>query len=909
MKPKYVVRVCLIAFLFVVAGLISCGGGSSSVTPPPPTLQSINVAPQTSSVAAGLTEQFSATGVFSDGSSRPLTGLSWSISDATLATIDGTGLLTTLKQGTVTISAASGSVKGSAPAFTIGPALPTGLSLSGKASMILGAGTPAKLSAILSFTDKTTQDVSSQVTWTNTNPFTVTIDASGNLTALHMGYSRLSASNGTFSAATDFAVIAVPRFLYTSSDGPRILSKASIDPGNGQLRMAGYINTNANNFAVFPCQTTDPSGSFLYVGSGVNTAGVLTGEVQIYTIDQATGTLTPLGGSPFAMPAAMDCIEFERTGKFGFASNGINSSTQLLSFSRDSNTGALTPLTTITLPGTPTRVALDPLGKFLYVGLLTNNLTSGAALGFSIDSTTGALTAIPGTPFALPNTLGNFSFHPSGDFLYMANAGATSIDAYSVNRATGQLTAAGSIATCVNPSTLRFSPDGKFAYSACFEDAAFHPNSASVETFAVTANGTLTHLGTTPSSGSTFELNLDPSGQFIYLGSNGPIVSVFAIGPDGIARFSRKYGVQSNQGFNMTFAGGTAPVKHTTKFAYISSSGDNKLSTYVVNADGTLGTPSGVSTQLGPVSLSLSPLGGDLLASSAAAVPNISAFLLSATTGTPGTGFLFGNAATSGGVTIDPSGPWAFQTDSTNGLVYTYQKIINWALLTYLTPGGPVTNFAAGAGAGPSIIDPFGRFLFVANQGANSISVYQYFGQSPELNESKGNFVLPFTDGSPFPLTAKPLALAVDPNEGFLYVICNDQTLRVFAIDYFSGGHLAQVASVPLGGQPVGVAAEPTGRFVYVAGAAGLSAFSVGPTGAMTAIPLVPAIAPANITGVYAEPSGQFIYLATGTNTPVPSGAVFAFAINADGTLKAVSANPVATPSVPSSMVFSADTH
>jgi len=42
---------------------------------------------------------------------------------------------------------------------------------------------------------------------------------------------------------------------------------------------------------------------------------------------------------------------------------------------------------------------------------------------------------------------------------------------------------------------------------------------------------------------------------------------------------------------------------------------------------------------------------------------------------------------------------------------------------------------------------------------------------------------------------AKPISLAVDPNEAFLYILCADRTLRVFVIDYFSGGHLAQVGS------------------------------------------------------------------------------------------------------------------
>jgi len=49
---------------------------------------------------------------------------------------------------------------------------------------------------------------------------------------------------------------------------------------------------------------------------------------------------------------------------------------------------------------------------------------------------------------------------------------------------------------------------------------------------------------------------------------------------------------------------------------------------------------------------------------------------------------------------------------------------------------------------------------------------------------------------------------------------------------------------------------------------------------------------------LYAEPSGKFLYVAT-------NAAVFAYAINADGTLSSVSANAVATSNRPSSMSFS----
>ncbi len=886
-----------------VSAASGTAAGSTSFNIGPAVPVSIVVSTVNNSVAAGLTEQFTATGNFTDGTTKPLATANWSTSDVILATISSTGLLTTLKQGVVTVSAASGTSTGSA-SFNIGPPVPTGLVISPANSPVtIGAATPSKLSAILNFTDKSTQDISGQVTWSNTNPFTASIDTQGNVTTVHTGYTQIAATNGAFSAAADFTVLAVPRFLYVSTDAGRLVSRTTIDASTGQLRMAGYIKTSANNLAAFPCQTTDPSNQFLYVGSFLNSS-TPGGEIQIYSIDRVAGTLTPVTGSPFAIPDPVGCIQFEPTGSFGYSGTVVNGTNQLLTYSRDSSSGALSKINSITLNSTALQVAVDPLGKYLYVATIAQ--TSPTALpaqayGYTIDSATGALAPVVGTPFQLSNVTGVFSWHPSGDFLYGANSNGQSIDVYSVDRTTGKLSVRGSLVTCINPTAVRFSPDGKFAYSACSMDINRDPNSASVESFAVGADGTLTHIGTTSSANAPFDLTGDPSGQFLYLEANTSYVYSFQIGADGVARFARRIGIQPNQGPRMAIVGGSTTVTYTPKFGYVTSTGDNKLSTYAVQTDGTLGVPQSIATQVSPFSLSLIPWGSNLLLASTAPNPNLTAYPL-ATTGSPGVPVNFGNAATAGGVAIDPSEQWAFQTDSTNAVVSTFRKVgTNWSLSSYVVNGNPVTTFSAGAGAGPMAVDPFGRFLYVANQGANSISAYQYFGTSAELFESTGTFVLPYTDGSPFSVGAKPVALAVDSTESFLYVVCNDQTLRVYAIDYNSGGHIAQVATVTLAGQPVSVATEPTGRFVYEADSIGVTVFSVNAqSGVLTPVPLSPAISLTNIAGLYVEPSGKFLYLAT-------DAGVFAYVINADGTLTAVSGAAVAISNHPSSMSFSVD--
>src|SRR5258708_5552847 len=286
LKCGYTSQFACFAALSAAVALISCGGsgGATGLGPAPVTLQSITVTAPNLSVAAGLKEQFTATGNYSDGTTKLLATTNWSTSDPTLATITSTGLLTTFKAGMVTVSAVSGSVTGNAP-FHIDPPTPTGLVISpASSSVLIGSGQPSKLSAILSFTDQSTRDISGQVTWGSVNPFTASIDVVGNVTTIHTGYTLITATNGSFSAAADFTVVAMPRFLYVPTDAGHLMSRTTVDASTRQLRMAGYMPTSARNNEAAPCPTTDPSGQFPYVASFLTMMSP-TRESQVYGID------------------------------------------------------------------------------------------------------------------------------------------------------------------------------------------------------------------------------------------------------------------------------------------------------------------------------------------------------------------------------------------------------------------------------------------------------------------------------------------------------------------------------------------------------------------------------------------------------------------------------------------------
>jgi hypothetical protein len=78
------------------------------------TLSSIAVTPANPNLTAGGTQQFTATGTYSDGSTQNLTGsATWASSATSVATVNAAGLATAVAAGTTSISATSSGIKGS----------------------------------------------------------------------------------------------------------------------------------------------------------------------------------------------------------------------------------------------------------------------------------------------------------------------------------------------------------------------------------------------------------------------------------------------------------------------------------------------------------------------------------------------------------------------------------------------------------------------------------------------------------------------------------------------------------------------------------------------------------------------------------------------------------------------------
>jgi trimeric autotransporter adhesin len=159
-----------------------------------PTLSSISIGPsdQTITVNPKVNLQMSATGTYSDGSTKDLTGkVLWSSSDTSCATINSTGLVSPASSVsgvcTTTISAASGTVSAATTTVTVSEGRPSQITLK--------VDTPnPQPGATITFTaqaifpgSSTQQDITSSVTWSVSDPTNVPLALGSGAAVIPLG--------------------------------------------------------------------------------------------------------------------------------------------------------------------------------------------------------------------------------------------------------------------------------------------------------------------------------------------------------------------------------------------------------------------------------------------------------------------------------------------------------------------------------------------------------------------------------------------------------------------------------------------------------------------------------------------------------------------------------------------------
>jgi 6-phosphogluconolactonase (cycloisomerase 2 family) len=300
---------------------------------------------------------------------------------------------------------------------------------------------------------------------------------------------------------------------------------------------------------------------------------------MVRTFDVAgDGSLTQVGpiaeiGRPLPGAGGIGSIALAPDGNRAIAGFYFTGGAQGLSIGP---TGAIAPAQGVVGAHDGMIVAVTPNGQFAYHAIFS--ATQGID-AYSMDAN-GALTTLPGSPFANAQTFLGLAIRPDGKFLY---AGADSaIHRFAIN-ANGSLTALPTL-PFVGARRLQFSSDG--ARLIVSNDAS------QLTSLNVAADGSLSPAGPPITYGSTDGgyFSIHPNGRFVYITDfngdalGGPYsINTYAIGADGALSSAGPVSIDP-------FRPRTVSVSPSGRFLY---AGDNSASKILVSPIGGNGLPTG----------------------------------------------------------------------------------------------------------------------------------------------------------------------------------------------------------------------------------------------------------------------------------------------------------------------------
>ena len=629
---KVVALVLSLAFIFVLA---ACNSGS-------PVLRYIVISPATATISAGTTQQYTATGYYSNGSITPGISVTWASTNTKVATIDPVaGVATAVAAGTTTINASASGITATSATLSVNAL--TALTIS-PLNQTIATGASQQFDAMGTFTNPngttSTTDVTSQATWASSNNNIVTITTGGLATSVGpSGTSQISAALDGLTATTNLNV------------GPPTAVSLSITPATPNIAVGNAIILTATENWSDGTTGHTPSSAITWTSDTIadanvasvstNTASVagfaagtahitatesssVTGTVPVtvvvgtahyaYVSNNGSDTIQWYSVSASTSPYLTSEGTLAQSNGIGAYQTVIHPSGQYLYYTDNqsniwvttinSSTGALTATTfpsQVAGSGNTNFTVIDPYGRFLYV----SDDGGGTIYGFQINPTDGSLALISGSPFKanldFPECL---VIDHTGSYLYATNPSNNTISAYSINQTTGALTPLTTptfpSGTGTRPLLGALDPAGTHLYVA-------NTVSNSIAAFSIGTGGVLTSLGTdTPVTGAIAVENLvvDSSGTHIYVLDSGPNASGtgqvfgFVIGSGGVIGAAIS---------GTPIATGTTPlgaivVDPTDAILAVDNNGSNNISLYMIGSGGALtaATPSTVSSGTAP---------------------------------------------------------------------------------------------------------------------------------------------------------------------------------------------------------------------------------------------------------------------------------------------------------------------
>jgi 6-phosphogluconolactonase len=306
---------------------------------------------------------------------------------------------------------------------------------------------------------------------------------------------------------------------YTNAGKSKGIYCYKLDLATGKLTSVGVTEgvKNPSFLAIHP------SGKFLYAVSEVNDAdGKPGGAVSAFSLDRKTGELKPLNHQ--SSEGAGPCfVSVDKTGKVALVANYGSGSIASLPIKDD---GSLEKAATAVQHEGSSVVPMRQAGPHAHsINVsLDNRFAIAADLGldkllvYKLDPAKGTLAANDPPFVKAPEGGGprHFAFHPSGRFAYNCNEIKSSVTAYTYDAAKGALTEIQTITTLPEPvernstAEIQVHPSGKFVYCSNRGHDSLAIFSIDEKTGKLTAAGHQKTGGRTPRN-----FGIDPTGDYI----------------------------------------------------------------------------------------------------------------------------------------------------------------------------------------------------------------------------------------------------------------------------------------------------------------------------------------------------------------------------------------------------------
>ena len=306
-RPR--LTILMLAGLTAAAWTHACGDGGTEPQPPAdsPRPTTVTVTPAAAELTAiGATVQLTAEVRDQNGNVMAGAAVAWSSSSASVATVDGSGLVTAVANGAATITATAGTVSGSA-SVTVAQEVST-VVVSPAADTLVEGDT---LRLVAEARDESGHPVAgAEFSWASSDSSVAVVDASGLVTGVGAGQVTVTATSTGATGSAELTVVApapttvavIPDTVAFTAIGETAQLAAEVRDQNGNVMSGVAVTWSSSSASV---ATVDGAGLVKAAGNGAATITATAGTVS----GSASVTVTQVVSTVAVSPAADTLVE------------------------------------------------------------------------------------------------------------------------------------------------------------------------------------------------------------------------------------------------------------------------------------------------------------------------------------------------------------------------------------------------------------------------------------------------------------------------------------------------------------------------------------------------------------------------------------------------------------------------